>query len=154
MYFTLIALHSLVRWLLLASLLFAIYRSYRGWLGRKGYFKLDNVLRVSTVTLAHVQLMIGVTLYFISPLIKTFLNNYSATKGIRDIRFFGMEHSLVMVIAVTFITIGASKARRRPLAGQKFKLMAIWFTIALVIIFVSIPWPFSPMASRPWFREF
>lgn len=154
MYYTLIALHSLVRWLVLAALLLAIYRSCRGWLGRKGYKQWDNTLRVATVTLAHIQLAIGVWLYLASPLIKSFLNNYSATKGIRDIRFFGMEHSLMMVLAVTFITIGASKARRRPLAGQKFKAMAIWFTIALVIIFVSIPWPFSPMAARPWFRGF
>jgi hypothetical protein len=154
MYLTLITLHSLIRWLVLASLLLAIYRSYRGWLGRKGYMKWDNTLRVATVTLAHVQMVIGVWLYFTSPLIKTFINNYSATKGIRDIRFFGMEHTLMMVLAVTFITIGASKARRIPLAGQKFKVMAIWFTIALVIIFVSIPWPFSPMAARPWFRGF
>src|SRR5690348_16451044 len=108
MYYTLITFHSLVRWLLLASLLLTIYRSWHGWLARKGYVKWDNTLRVATVTLAHVQLAIGVTLYLISPLIKTFLNNYSATKGIRDIRFFGMEHSLMMVLAVTFITIGAS----------------------------------------------
>jgi hypothetical protein len=154
MYHLLISLHSLVRWLLLVSLLLAIYQSYRGWLGRRGWFKWDNTLRVATVTLAHVQLGIGVYLYFKSPLIAAFFNNYSATKGIRDIRFFGMEHSLMMALAVTFITIGASKARRRQLAGQKFKAMAIWFTIALVIIFVSIPWPFSPMAARPWFREF
>jgi hypothetical protein len=154
MYYTLIVLHSLVRWVLLVSLLLAIYRGYRGWLGRRGWFKWDNTLRVATVTLAHVQLSIGVVLYLVSPLIKTFLNNYSAAKSIRDIRFFGMEHSLMMALAVTFITIGASKARTRQLAGPKFKAMAIWFTIALVIIFVSIPWPFSPMAARPWFREF
>jgi hypothetical protein len=154
MYYYLITLHSLVRWLVLVALLLAIYRSYRGWLGRKGYMKWDNTLRVATVTLAHVQMVIGVWLYFVSPLIKTFFDNYAAMKSVRDVRFFGMEHSLMMAVAVTCITIGASKARRRTLAGQKFKVMAIWFTIALVIIFVSIPWPFSPMAARPWFREF
>jgi hypothetical protein len=154
MYLFLVALHSLLRWFVLAALLFTIYRSYRGWLGRKGFMKLDNSLRVATVTLVHIQFSIGVWIYLVSPLIKTFWNNYSQVKGIRAIRFFGMEHSLMMAVAVTLITIGASKARRRPLAGQKFKVMAIWFTIALVIIFVSIPWPFSPMAARPWFRPF
>src|SRR5687768_2475117 len=154
MYYTLIILHSLVRWLLLASLLLAIYRSWRGWLGRKGYFKWDNTLRAATITLANVQMGIGIGLYFSSPLVDIFWKNFSVEVSNRGTRFFGMEHSLMMIIAVTFITIGGSQARRRPLAGQKFKAMAIWFTIALVIIFVSIPWPFSPMAARPWFRGF
>lgn len=154
MYYTLIVLHSLVRWLVLVVLLLAIYRSWRGWLGRKGFTKWDNTLRALTITLAHVQLTIGVWLYLVSPLIKSFLHNYSTTVGIRGIRFFGMEHSLMMILAVTFITIGGSQARRRSMDGQKFKAMAIWFTIALVVIFVSIPWPFSPMAERPWIRTF
>jgi hypothetical protein len=154
MYYTLITLHSLVRWLLLISLLLAIYQSYRGWLAARVFTRWDNTLRVLTVTLAHVQLTIGVWLYLVSPLISNFLNNYSATVGVRSIRFFGMEHSLMMILAVTFITIGGSQARRRSVAGKKFKAMAIWFTIALVIIFVSIPWPFSPMAERPWIRTF
>ena len=154
MYYTLITLHSMVRWLVLVALLLAIFQSWRGWLGRKEFTRYDNTLRALTITLAHVQLSIGVWLYFVSPLIKSFLDNYSATVGIRSIRFFGMEHSLMMILAVTFITIGGSQARRRSLSGQKFKAMAIWFTIALVIIFVSIPWPFSPMAERPWIRTF
>jgi hypothetical protein len=154
MYYTLIVLHSLVRWLLLAVLLLAIYQSWRGWLGKKSFTKWDNTLRALTITFAHVQLSIGVWLYLVSPLIKSFLHNYSATVGERSIRFFGMEHSVMMALAVTFITIGGSKARRRTIADKKFKAMAIWFTIALVVIFVSIPWPFSPMAQRPWIRTF
>lgn len=154
MYFPLMTLHSIVRWLVLAVLLLAVYRSWRGWLGKKGFTKWDNTLRAWTVTLSHVQMVIGVWLYMISPLIKNFLHNYSATVGDRSVRFFGMEHSIMMILAVTFITIGGSKARRRTMAGQKFKAMAIWFTIALVVIFVSIPWPFSPMAERPWIRTF
>lgn len=154
MYQTLITLHSYVRWLVLLSLLFSIYRSWRGWLGRRAWVAWDDRLRKTTVSLAHIQMAIGVTLYLVSPLIKVFFNNYSAVRSMRDIRFFGMEHSLMMVIAVVLITIGGSKARRRQEADKKFKAIAIWFTIALVIIFVSIPWPFSPMAARPWFREF
>jgi hypothetical protein len=63
-----------------------------------------------------------------------------------------MEHITMMVIAITVLTIGSAKAKRKPDDQQKFKTMAIWFTIALVIILTSIPWSFSPLIARPNFR--
>jgi len=72
----------------------------------------------------------------------------------REIRFFGMEHIIMMAIAITLITTGAAKVRRKPTDREKFKTMAIWFTMALIIILASIPWKFSPLTSRPYFRHF
>jgi hypothetical protein len=92
-------------------------------------------------------------LYFISPIVSYFLGHYSEAVHERGQRFFGMEHILMMLIAITFITIGSSNAKRLSHDHQKFKTMAIWFSIALLIILISIPWPFSPIApNRPYFR--
>jgi hypothetical protein len=44
-------------------------------------------------------------------------------------------------------------SKRKPGDREKFKTMAIWFSIALFIIFLSIPWPFSPFTSRPYLRN-
>jgi hypothetical protein len=56
------------------------------------------------------------------------------------------------MIAVSMITHGSTQAKRRTDDADKFRAMAIWFTIALVIIFLSIPWPFSPFTARPYYR--
>jgi hypothetical protein len=72
----------------------------------------------------------------------------------RVIRFFGMEHITMMLIAIILITIGSAKAKRKTTDADKFKTMAIWFTISLMIILSSIPWSFSPLTSRPLFRAF
>jgi hypothetical protein len=154
MYPFLLALHSLIRWFVLASLLFAIYRAYRGWLGHKPYTKTDHITRVVAATVAHIQLVVGLWLYFISPVVNYFLHNYSQAVKMRQIRFFGMEHITMMLIAITLITIGSAKAKRKTTDEAKFKTMAIWFTIAMVIIFTSIPWSFSPLTSRPLYRPF
>lgn len=154
MYPFLLALHSLIRWFVLAGLLFAIYRSYRGWLGNKPFTKTDHITRVAAATTAHVQLVVGLWLYFISPVVNYFLHNFGQAVHIRQIRFFGMEHVTMMLIAITLITIGSAKAKRKTSDDAKFRTMAIWFTIALVIIFTSIPWSFSPLTSRPLFRPF
>ena len=154
MYATLLALHSLTRWLVLAGLIFAIYRGYRGWLLNKPFLRLDNSTRHITATVAHVQLILGVWLYFISPIVNYFLHNFSTAMHERAIRFFGMEHITMMLIGITVITIGSAKAKRKATDKEKFKTMAIWFTIALLIILSSIPWSFSPLISRPSFRPF
>ncbi|MES2809771.1 MAG: hypothetical protein V4619_14165, partial [Bacteroidota bacterium] len=76
MYSTLLALHSLTRWLVLVSLLFAIFRAYRGWLLNKPYLKLDDGARGMAANMAHLQFVLGVTLYFISPIVNYFLHNF------------------------------------------------------------------------------
>jgi hypothetical protein len=66
-----------------------------------------------------------------------------------------MEHSLMMLIAVITITIGSASAKRKTTDNEKFKTITLWFSIALLIILSSIPWPFVPFgANRPFFRAF
>jgi hypothetical protein len=154
MYSIIIALHSLIRWFVLASLLFAIFRAYRGWFAKKSFTRFDNSIRHWTATIAHIQLVLGLWLYFISPIIDYFLHHYKDAVHQKGIRFFGMEHSVMMIIAIIVITIGSAKAKRRQTDKEKFKTMAIWFSFALLIILISIPWPFSPFVSRPYFRPF
>jgi hypothetical protein len=154
MYAVLLTLHSLVRWLVLISLLAAIVRAYQGWFQHKPFTKRDHTIRSVAVTTAHLQLVLGLCLYAISPVVRYFLNYFKVAVHEREIRFFGMEHVTMMVLAIVLLTIGSAKAKRQKTDEQKFKTMAIWFTIALVIIFLSIPWHFSPFTSRPYFRWF
>jgi hypothetical protein len=60
----------------------------------------------------------------------------------------------MMLIAVAVISIGSSSAKRKNTDQAKFKTIAIWFTIGLLIVLGSIPWPFSPLVSRPYWRMF
>jgi cytochrome b561 len=154
MYPILLALHSLVRWFVLGGLLFTIIWAYRGWLGNKTYTRFDERLRWITATIVHIQLIIGVWLYFISPIVNYFLHNFKEAVGQRQIRFFGMEHVTMMLTAIVIITIGSAKAKRKTTDREKFKTMAIWFSIGLLIILTSVPWSFSPLISRPNFRPF
>lgn len=154
MYGTLLALHSLTRWLVLITLLFAIFRSYRGWLLRSPYSKFDNIVRHTTATVAHLQLILGIWLYFISPIVAYFLHHFGTAVHERAIRFFGMEHITMMLIGITLITLGSARSKRQTNDRQKFKTMAIWLTAALLVILSSVPWSFSPLISRPNFRPF
>ncbi len=154
MYVTLLALHSLVRWFVLASLLFAVFWAYRGWSTQRVFSRFDDSVRHWTATIAHIQLLLGVVLYLISPFVTYFLHNFPDAVHQREPRFFGMEHSLMMLSAVVVITIGSAKAKRKQTDAERYKTLAIWFTIALFMILASIPWAFSPFTARPHFRPF
>ncbi|MEO8824120.1 MAG: hypothetical protein ABI366_11160 [Ginsengibacter sp.] len=156
MYPEVLALHSLFRWLVMISLVFAIYRSYKGWFSNKPFSKFDNSLRQWTAILVQIQLVIGISLYSISPLVHYFLANFKKALPQREIRFFGMEHAVVMITAIIIITIGSAKAKRKTTDKEKYKTMAIWFSIGMFLILTSMPLPFSPapLVRRPFFRVF
>lgn len=154
MYQKLLFFHSLVRWLVFISLVFSIFRAYKGWFSKKNFTKTDDSIRHITATIAHIQLILGLWLYFISPIIDYFLKNFKTAVHEREIRFFGMEHSLMMLVAIVLITIGSMKAKRREQDEEKFKTIAIWYSVAFFIIILNIPWLFSPLTARPYFRYF
>lgn len=154
MYPTLLVVHSLFRWLVLVSLVYSIYRAYFGYSSNKAFSKGDNALRHRTATIAHIQFMIGITLYIKSPVIQFFWDNFSEAVNNPDTVFFGLYHFLLMIVAVVFVTIGSALAKRKPTDQEKYKTMLVWFSITLLLILIAIPWPFSPLANRPYFRAF
>jgi ABC-type Na+ efflux pump permease subunit len=153
MYPILLPLHSIVRWLVLIFLLYAIYRSALGYSRNRTFTRTDNAIRHWTATLAHIQLMIGMILYVESPFVKAYWKNRSAVKLPPDLSFFSIIHIAMMFTAVVILTIGSAMARRQQDDQRKFRTMLFWFIIALLIIFIAIPWPFSPLAKRPLIRS-
>ena len=152
MYQTLTFLHSIFRWLVLLSLLYSIFRAYQGYFSDKIFSKTDDSVRHWTATIAHIQLVLGITLYSQSPIIKYFWKNFTEARESFDLFFFGLIHISLMLISIILITIGSSISKRKTEDRKKFKTILIYFVISLVIIFIAIPWPFSPLANRPYFR--
>ena len=152
MYPYLLIIHSFMRWLVLISLLYAIYRSVKGWLNKATFTAIDDKTRHLTATIAHIQLALGYVLYFNSPMISYFRSNYHEAVKHFDNLFFGMIHITLMTISIILITIGSSVAKRKENSNDKFKTMSIFFLFALLVIFIAIPWPFSPLAHRPLIR--
>jgi hypothetical protein len=154
MYSTLIIFHSIFRWLVLGALLFSIGRAYIGYKNNKLFSSGDDSLRHWTATIAHIQLIVGVMLYIKSPVVQYLWGNFGDAAKYPDAAFFTFYHFLLMIVAVVLITIGSALAKRKTTDKEKFKTMLLWFSIVLLLIFIAIPWPFSPFANRPYFRSF
>ena len=152
MYTTLLSLHSVFRWLIVIGVIYTLYRAYTGLAANKTFTSADANTRKYTVIAAHIQLLLGLALYFLSPMVQYFMSNFSAAVKIKEMRFYGMEQSIVMILAIILITIGSAVSKKKESDRAKFKALAIWFTIALILLLLMIPWPISPFSMRPWFR--
>lgn len=150
---TLLFFHSIFRWLVLSGLILAIYTSFKGYQSKALFNQSANRIRHFTATIAHIQLIIGLTLYFQSPSVKQFMAIGGSLQRITEPLFFGVIHISFMISAVLLITLGSAFSKRKQTAPEKYKTMLIWFSLALVMILIAIPWPFSPLAQRPLIRS-
>jgi ABC-type dipeptide/oligopeptide/nickel transport system permease subunit len=95
----------------------------------------------------HTQLLIGLILYFMSDKVK-FVEGWMKEASYR---FYGMEHFLGMIVAIVLVTIGRKMAEKQSTDIDKHKKIRTFYTIALVIIIASIPWPFRTALGGAWF---
>lgn len=150
MYTGLLHLHSFLRYVVLILLIIAIVQAIQGWLGKKNYLNSHDKMSLFTMIGVHTQLVIGLVLYFISPLVTDALGDMGNAMKDANLRFWAVEHISLMIIAVAVITVGRVKAKKARDQVIKHKRTAIYFLIGLILILISIPWPFGSV-SRPWF---
>jgi hypothetical protein len=132
-------IHSYNRYLILAALVLVLYRSWSGWKGKKTFEKADNTASVVLLGLAHLQLLIGLIQYFgTSTLVQSALSDMGGAMKNTWLRYFGVEHPLMMILAVVAIQIGRTTSKKASDDNTKHKKLAIWTTVAAVLIFTAL----------------
>ena len=102
-----------------------------------------------TLIFCHLQLVIGLILFVMKDYTKLF-SDMGTTMKTPSLRFILVEHTFIMLIAIIFITIGYSTAKRAATDAAKHKKTFIWYLLGFILIMVSIPWPFR-IAGYGWF---
>lgn len=151
MYEILLRSHSGLRWFLLAVVIAAIFRAFTNMSSGK-FSPLDDKLSLFSLIFAHIQLLLGLGLYFISPLVKSAMEmGMGEAMKSTLMRFWLVEHIFGMVVGIALITIGRIAAKKAATDKAKFKKIAVYFTVGLIIILATIPWPFRGEVARGWF---
>lgn len=140
MYSTLLHLHSGLRWLFLIAFACFFVRSIYAFIQRKPFKEKDKIALRTTTSLAHLQLLTGIVLYFISPIVSYFLHNPGAAIKQHEFRFFGIEHSLGMITAIVLISYAAIAAKKKKTDYMKFRTIVICYSTALLIILAVLPY--------------
>ena len=134
LYPILLPVHSVLRYVVLVLLLIVIIRSLMGWLGNKPFEKSDDKLSLFMMIGAHLQLLIGLALYSVSPWVRF---GGDAMKDATT-RYWNVEHLAMMIIAIIFITVARSSSKKLTIPAAKHKRLFIFTTVALVIIIAAI----------------
>lgn len=137
----LLTVHSYLAYVVLAVLFLAVANAIMGWVGNK-IFTLEKDLRISlfALILSHIQLLAGLALYLVSS------NGWRAIQELgmggmnAQARLLALEHPLTNVIAIVLITIGWSRHKKAMAAQKKFKSIAIFYGLGLLLILGRIPW--------------
>lgn len=133
-------IHSYWAYLVLLMLLFAVVNAFMGISKKRSFTDKDVRIGLFTLIIAHIQLLIGLGWYFMSPAYQALKANGSEVMGNSTSRLLAVEHPLMMIIAIVLITIGWSKHKKKTEDAAKFKTFAIFYGLALLLILARIPW--------------
>lgn len=134
MYTGLLHSHSSLRYIVLALMLLVILKATLGFLGNKPFDSFDKKLSLSLLISTHLQFILGLLLYFVSPLVQFNENTMKETTS----RYWAVEHLIGMLLAVVLITVAHSTAKRMKEDLAKHKRLAIFNVLALLIIMATI----------------
>ena len=134
MYNGLLITHSYLRYIILILLIIVIITSVLGMANKKPYSDTDNKLSLSLFISTHLQLLLGLILFFISPVVQF---SGAAMKD-PSTRYWLVEHNTAMLIAIVFITLARTTSKKMPDSQAKHKRLFLFNLIALVIIIFTI----------------
>jgi len=129
--------HSGLRWLVLVIVIVLVIKSAIGFFAGGKYQKLDNILSASFVGLMHLQLLLGLIIYFfLSPITTQFSFNMKDPV----VRFWSVEHLALMLIAIIAAQVGRTISKKSDDASVKFRFQLTFYGIALILMLIGIPW--------------
>jgi len=132
-------MHSGLAYLVLAALIIVIFWSLFGSLTGREFTEKDRKLAMVAFILSHIQLLVGLILYFVSPLGMELLSGGGAMSD-SVARLTALEHPLINIVAIVLITVGYSKAKKLSDPRAKFRSIYMLYAVGLVLIISRIPW--------------
>ncbi len=123
--------HAGWRYVVIILLLAAFFTALSGWLGKKSYTEGNRKLNVFTLISAHIQLLLGLAIYFMN-------GWYKMESSAPAIRYFKTEHISMMIFAIILITVGNSRSKRPADSIIKHRTIFLYFGLALLMITVAM----------------
>jgi len=146
MYTGLLHLHNVLRWVILILLVIAMVQAFAARSGKSagGLKKTSLFLLIS----AHINLLIGLYQYFTGPWGWKTIQTHGMSEVMKNtaLRFWAVEHITGMAIAITLITIARGKVKKSQYASA-----SALYVVALLLLLVTIPWPFRESVGRALF---
>jgi hypothetical protein len=141
MYPIMLGLHNLMRWVVLLAGAWAVLLAWRGWLGRGTWTAREGrAIKIFVGTL-DLQFAVGLLLYAVfSPLTRAAFSNFGAAMRDAPVRYFVVEHVVIMIAAIAVAHVGAGRVRKASTDPERFQRASIWLGIAFAAVAGFVPW--------------
>lgn len=140
MYAILKTVHSYWAYIVLIILTLATLRSLIGFFTKKTFRVSDFRAGLFGLIVSHIQLLIGLILYFVSPWFDQWSQGMGAVMKDAQTRLYLVEHPTINILALVFITLGWSLHKRVAEDSKKFFRIGTFYAIGLVLLLSRIPW--------------
>lgn len=143
MHNTLLIIHSLLRWAIVLTGLWAVIRALKGVSSKSPYTAADKKAGLFFMIFLDTQLLIGLLLYFFASTLGLSAFQENGVKVVMHddvLRYYAVEHVFVAIVAIALVHIGRAKVKKTTLDAQKHKTSLIFFALALIILATRIPW--------------
>ncbi len=131
--------HSGLAYLALLALVIVIFWALIGSLSGREFQEKDRKIAMIAFILSHIQLLLGLILYFVSPLGFSLLTSGGAMSDAAA-RLTALEHPLINIVAIVLISIGYIRAKKLEVSRSKFRTIYMLYAVGLVLIISRIPW--------------
>ena len=131
--------HSGLAYLALLALVIVIFWALIGSLSGREFQEKDRKIAMIAFILSHIQLLLGLILYFVSPLGFSLLTSGNAMSDAAA-RLTALEHPLINIVAIILISIGYIRAKKLEAARSKFRSIYMLYAVAFILIISRIPW--------------
>ena len=140
MYAILKTVHSYWAFFVLIILLLAVLNALRGKISGKEFGSNDLRISLFGLIFSHIQLLIGLILYFVSPWFDQWSEMGMGIMKNAETRLYLVEHPITNILAIVLVTMGWSMHKRQSLSAKKFLRIGLFYSLGLLLLLSRIPW--------------
>jgi hypothetical protein len=131
--------HNGLRWVILAAGIAAVVAAARG-VGSERPFAPTRRIGVAFMASLHLQVLLGLSLFFTSPFVGQAMRDMKATMADAPTRFFIAEHPTAMVAAAVLATIGGIVAKNAKDDAARHRKALVFHLVTMGLLLWGIPW--------------
>ena len=144
-----VSVHSMMRWVVLLLGVLAVMRAWMGKSGSRPWTPTDDRTGLLFSIGLDLQFLLGIILFLKSPITVMGVHELGITMTSRVLRFFTVEHPIMMIAAISLVHVGRARIRRASGERERHRRAFFFFGLGLLLILAGIPWPFLSY-GRPW----
>ena len=145
MYSAILTVHSYLRYAVLLLVLLVVVRYVAGLLGSRAWNDGDEATGRWMIRVWDLQFLLGLVLYFLSPIVQFGFVNFGQAMGDVRLRQFLIEHPLLNLLAIAVLHVGWIRAAKAADDRDRMVRALVFIAVAVVLVVLSIPWSGRPL---------